>query len=262
MENLELLNLALGAAHGAGSMLLGFFEGPARGVSAKSTPTDLVSDADRDAEAHILSIIREHRPQDGILSEEGDDTESGSGFTWVVDPLDGTINFLFGIPVWAVSVAAVDEDGPVVGVVHNPNTGETFSAFRGGGALMNGRSIHVSERDDLATALIGTGFSYDSDARTQQAEIVGRVLPRVRDIRRAGSAALDLCSVACGRLDGLYEAPMEPWDKAAGSLIVAEAGGTVSVMPPPGGQSAGVIAAGPALHDELRSLVLGSQEVR
>jgi myo-inositol-1(or 4)-monophosphatase len=239
-------------------MLLERFHGPAKGVTAKSSPTDLVSDADRDAERMLVERIRKERPDDGLLSEEGAAANSTTGLTWVIDPLDGTVNFLFGIPVWAVSVAVQDDEGAVAGVVFNPNASETFAAARGAGATLNEREIKVSDRRDLATALIGTGFSYDPAARTVQAEIVRRALPVVRDIRRAGSAALDLSSVACGRLDGLYEAPLEPWDKAAGLLILSEAGGRWTEMAPPvEGMSPGLIASGPALHDELRKLVLG-----
>jgi myo-inositol-1(or 4)-monophosphatase len=255
----ELLTLAVSAAREAGAMLLERFEGPAAGVSSKSSPTDLVSDADRDAEELLTSTIRRFRPNDGLVGEEGAAAESESGLTWVIDPLDGTINFLFGIPAWAVSVAVEDDDGGVAGAVYQPTTDEMFAAARGEGATLNGRAISVSERTDLATALIGTGFSYEPEAREIQAQIALRVIPRVRDIRRAGSAALDLCSVACGRLDGLYEAPMERWDKAAGLVIVAEAGGQTTEMPPPlEGFSPGVIASNPSLLGELRDLVLGA----
>lgn len=254
----ELLQLALSAATTTGEMLLERFRGPARGVTAKSSPTDLVSDADRDAERMLVARIQGERPGDGVLGEEGAAADSETGLTWVIDPLDGTVNFLFGIPVWAVSVAVEDGDGALAGVVYNPNSRESFAAARGSGASLNGKTVEVSGRPDLATALVGTGFSYDSTARAIQADIVRRVLPEVRDVRRAGSAALDLCSVACGRLDGLYEAPMERWDKAAGLLIVEEAGGRWSEMPPPvAGMSPGVIASGRGLHEELRKLVLG-----
>ena len=253
----ELLELASSVAREAGALLLERFQGPAKGVSSKSSRTDLVSDADRDAERLIVERITSKRPDDGFLGEEGSDTASSSGITWVIDPLDGTVNFLFGIPMWAVSIAAQDEKGTAAGVVFQPSTDDFFTAARDMGAELNGNAIRLSDRDDLALALIGTGFSYESAAREVQARIVSRVLPRVRDVRRAGSAALDLCSVACGRLDGLYEAPMEPWDKAAGLLIVEEAGGEWSEMPPPlEGMSPGVIAANPKLHDELRKLVL------
>lgn len=251
-----LLELALEAARAAGQSLLDSFRGPAAGVTSKTSPTDLVSDADRAAEAILLDFIRARRPWDGVLAEEGGARDATSGYTWVVDPLDGTINFLFGIPVWAVSIAVEDGNGTLVGVVHDPSRGETFAATRGGGATLNGAPIRVSERADLADALVGTGFAYLSAARAVQAGVVARVLPRARDIRRAGSAALDLAALACGRLDAFYEAPMEPWDKAAGILLVREAGGVVTTLPPPiPDLSPGVVAAGPGLHAALEELV-------
>ena len=255
-EASELLEMAMMAASSAADILLDYYEGPAQGVSSKSTPTDLVSDADRKAEKFLGDFFRHERPEDGLLGEEGGGRESRSGITWVVDPLDGTINFLFGIPVWCVSIAARDDEGGLVGVVYDPNREEMFAAARGEGATLNGESIQVTERADLSSALIGTGFSYDADAREQQAATLSRVLPRVRDVRRAGSAAIDLATLACGRFDGFYEAPMEAWDKAAGVLLVQEAGGVVSELPAPKGLSAGVIAAGPNLHDSLRALVV------
>jgi myo-inositol-1(or 4)-monophosphatase len=171
--------------------------------------------------------------------------------------LDGTVNYLFGIPVWAVSISARDGQGLLVGVTHDPNRNETFAASRGGGATMNGRPIQVSDVAELSTAMIGTGFSYDSEARGKQARLLLGLLPEVRDIRRAGSAAIDLAWLACGRLDGFYEAPMKPWDRAAGELLVTEAGGVVSSLPAPIGDDTGVIAAGPRLHPALRELVHG-----
>ena len=252
----ELLDLTVVIAHRAGDLLLEYFRAPAQDVESKSTPTDLVSAADKASEALILGLIDSKRSGDGVLSEEGGRESSTSGLTWVVDPLDGTINFLFGSPVWAVSIAIEDGDGGLVGVIHQPTTGETFSATRGGGAYLDGRPIRVSERADLASALVGTGFAYDARARAVQAEIAGKVLPKARDIRRAGSAALDLAALSCGRLDGFYEAPMERWDKAAGVVLIEEAGGVVSELVAPFGLSPGVIAANRTLHDQLRELVL------
>jgi myo-inositol-1(or 4)-monophosphatase len=204
-----LLDLASEAARRAGALLLDRFERPAHGVATKSTPTDLVSDADRDAETLLVRMVEAERPDDGILGEEGGGKASNSGLRWILDPLDGTVNFLFGIPVWCVSVAVEDRNGTLAGVVHDPTRAETFTALRGAGAQLNGDGIRVSDQSDLATALIGTGFAYDLRARGVQASLLSQVLPRVRDIRRAGSAALDLCSVACARLDGFYEASME-----------------------------------------------------
>ena len=253
----DLLSHAVHAAEEAGSLLMERFGAPARGVDSKSTPTDLVSDADRDSEELILGLILKERPDDGVLAEEGGGRESASGVTWIVDPLDGTVNFLFGIPQWCVSVAAADPDGTIVGVVHNPNLGETFTAGRGRGAYLNRSPIRVSGRADIESAMVATGFSYDRSAREQQASIVARVLPAVRDIRRAGSAALDLAALAVGRVDGFYEAPLEIWDKAAGVLLVTEAGGVVSELEAPVDLTPGVVAANPALHDDLRRLVTG-----
>lgn len=251
----DLLELAVDGAVSAGSLLLDRFGGERRGVQSKATPTDLVSDADRESEDLLYRFIRTHRPDDGIVGEEGTGAESRSGLRWILDPLDGTVNFLFRIPVWSVSVAVEDDAGALVGVVHDPNRDETFTAVRGGGARLGTDPIRVSARGDLETALIGTGFAYDARIRAHQAEVVRRVLPRVRDVRRAGSAALDLASLACGRLDGFYEAHMEIWDRAAGVLIVSEAGGVISDYPPPHGDAVGVIGANPVLHPQLEALV-------
>ncbi|MDQ3983043.1 MAG: inositol monophosphatase [Actinomycetota bacterium] len=252
---MDLLDLAVDAARGAGRLLMERFVSDATGVRTKSSSTDLVSDADTAAERAIVEVISAARPDDGWLAEEGSSERSSSGVTWIVDPLDATVNYLFRIPVWCVSIAARDADGTFVGVVHDPNRDETFTATRGGGAFLNGEPVHVRGGDDLSTALIGTGFAYDRATRALQAEVVARVLPAVRDIRRAGSAALDLANVACGRFDGFYEANMETWDKAAGVLLVEEAGGIVTTLPNPGRGSPGVVAAGPGIHAALEELV-------
>lgn len=253
----QLRALAVRAAREAGELLLERFSGPVEGLDTKSSPTDLVSDADRDSERLLLDLIAAERPDDGIVSEEGGDERSTSGLEWVVDPLDGTVNYLYRIPWWAVSIAVEDDKGPVVGVVFDPVRGGMYEAERGDGAFLNGSRIHVTETEALADALIGTGFSYEAAAREVQAETVARVLPQARDIRRAGSAALDLAALAAAHLDGFYEAPMERWDKAAGILLVEEAGGIVTELPPPLPHlSPGVIAANPALHPVLSDLVL------
>jgi myo-inositol-1(or 4)-monophosphatase len=228
------------------------FGGPARGVSAKSSATDMVSDADREAEAAIVDLLARERPDDAVLGEEGAGERGSSGRRWVVDPLDGTTNYLYGHPQWCVSVALEDGDGGLAGVVHDPARGETFRAARGAGAELNGDPIRVRDHDDLATALIATGFGYDAERRAAQAELARRVLPRVRDIRRAGAAALDLAWLAAGRLDGYYERGLNPWDWAAGSLLATEAGGVVE---PLRGEPFGIVAAGPRLVEPLRRLV-------
>jgi myo-inositol-1(or 4)-monophosphatase len=251
----ELLQLAETTARAAGDLLLKRF-GHVHGVETKSTPTDPVSDADRDSETLILDAIQSERPDDGIMSEEGGREESRSGIRWIIDPLDGTVNYLYGLSVWSVSIAIADEQGILAGVVFDPSRTEMFSALRGEGAKVDGRPIHVSDRSELATALIGSGFSYDAESRAVQASRMPRILPRVRDIRRAGSAAIDLAWVACGRLDGFFEAPMKLWDRSAGEILVTEAGGTVSPLDPPHGDDQGVIAANPSLHPALEQLVL------
>jgi myo-inositol-1(or 4)-monophosphatase len=251
----ELVTLAVGAAHKAGALLLELFNRPPEGVATKSSPTDLVSDADRDSEALLLDVITSSRPHDGVLGEEGTSGGSRTGLRWVLDPLDGTVNFLFGIPVWSVSVAVQDSEGALVGVVYDPTRDETFTAARGGGAALNKNPIKVSDQTDLTKALVATGFHYGVAQREAQAEVVRRVLPRVRDIRRFGSAALDLCSTACGRVDAFYEAELEVWDRAAGELIVREAGGIVGDLTPPIGDSPGILASGPQLFPSVRKLV-------
>ena len=256
MDHDGLLDLAVDVASEAGRLLLDRFSSDMTGVDTKSTPTDVVTDADRESEDLVLRRIAAERPEDGVISEEGEGRSSTSGLTWIIDPLDGTVNYLFGIPVWGVSVALRDDDGILAGVVNDPTRGEVFAALRGRGTTLNDRPIHVSDVADLSTALVGTGFSYDAEARLAQAEGLVHVLPRVRDIRRAGSAAIDLAWLACGRLDGFYEAPMKLWDRAAGELLVTEAGGVVTPLEPPYGEDSGVIAAGPGLHQALNDLVV------
>jgi myo-inositol-1(or 4)-monophosphatase len=213
-----------------------------------------VSDADRAAEDTIRELLAAERPDDGLLAEEGSRAEAASGRRWVVDPLDGTVNFLYGLPAWCVSVALQDEDGGAVGVVHDPLRDETFRASRGGGCSLNGSTVRVRQPADLSRALVATGFGYDRERRVTQAEVVQRVLPQVRDIRRAGAAALDLSWLAAGRLDGYWERGLRPWDWAAGRLLVEEAGGAVAELP---GEPLGLAAANPALLPELVELVSG-----
>jgi myo-inositol-1(or 4)-monophosphatase len=252
---LELLEVAHEAARAAADELRARFGQRVQGVRSKSSPTDLVSEADLAAERAIRDVLARRRPDDAILGEEGGETGSGE-LRWVVDPLDGTINFLFGIPIFAVSVACEDATGVLAGIVLDPNLDECFAATRSGNATVNGVVINGSERSELATSLVATGFGYDAAVRSRQAAVVARVLPRVRDIRRGGAAAVDLCWCACGRLDAYYERGVNVWDIAAGSLICARAGLAVRELPESAdGDASGLAVAPPGVLDELMALV-------
>jgi myo-inositol-1(or 4)-monophosphatase len=252
------LLLAQRAAWAAADVLLSYYGRPPEGLGSKSSETDLVSDADREAERVVRELLEAERPEDGLLAEEGSASDADSGRRWVVDPLDGTVNFLYGFPAWAVSIALEDADGLAVGVVHSPVHRETFCAERGEGAFVLGpdgarAAMQVREPRALAAAMVGTGFSYEAQRREEQAAIVARLLPRARDIRRAGAAALDLAWLAAGRVDAYYERGLNHWDWAAGGLLVREAGGTTA---PLDGEPPGLIAASdPALLDELAGFV-------
>ena len=217
----------------------------------------MVSEMDRASERLIGDALRAARPDDGFLGEEGTSAAGASGVRWVFDPLDGTTNYLYGFPTWAVSIAAEVDGRAVVGVVHDPLHAETFTAVRGAGAWCNGRVLRVTGAPELATALVGTGFSYDAAQRGRQAALLARVLPAVRDIRRAGAAALDLCWVALGRLDAFYEWGLAPWDRAAGSLVASEAGAIVDTLPD-GTQ----VAAPPHLYEPLLALLSAAADLR
>jgi myo-inositol-1(or 4)-monophosphatase len=258
----DLLELAAEVARAAGATLHGFAARHARGedleVAAKTSVTDPVSEADRAAERLIAQRLLEVRPDDGLLGEEGQTNRRGtSGRRWVVDPLDGTVNFLYGIPAWCVSIACEDDAGSLVGVVHDPNRDETFAACRGGGATLDGRELRVGRAPSLDRALLATGFAYAPPTRTEWGAAVADLLGRVRDVRRGGSAALDLAWTAAGRFDAYLEFGLSPWDWAAGRLLVTEAGGTVSrpELRLGGEDREGVLAADRAIHDELAAWV-------
>jgi myo-inositol-1(or 4)-monophosphatase len=247
------LELAERAARAAGDVLMSYYGRPPEGLASKSSETDLVSDADREAERAVRNLLGAERPDDGLLAEEGSHAPGSSGRRWLVDPLDGTINFLYGFPAWAVSVALEDAAGVAVGVVYSPVHGETFSAVRGEGARLNGRPLRVREPRGLESAMVATGFSYEAARRAEQAEVIRRLLPSARDIRRAGAAALDLAWLAAGRVDAFYERGLQDWDSAAGDLLVREAGGAVADLD---GDPPGLIAAAtPELLGELAAIV-------
>jgi myo-inositol-1(or 4)-monophosphatase len=254
----ELLQVARDAARAAADVLLRYY-GNATGVRTKSTDTDLVSEADVNAELAIRRLLADRRPGDAILGEEGGETAATgeSGIRWIVDPLDGTVNYLFEYPQWSVSIAAEDADGTLVGVVWDPMREEEFAATRSGEPTLNGAPIAGSAQQELGQVLVSTGFSYDARVRARQAEIVSGLLPRLRDIRRGGSAALDLCWTAAGRTDAYYERGIKPWDFAAGALICERAGLAVRDLPAEHELPFGLVVAPSALIDHLHALVIG-----
>jgi myo-inositol-1(or 4)-monophosphatase len=285
-EEAELLELASETARMAGALLLErVSRGAERDVTSKSTPTDLVSEADVASQRAIRELLCERRPDDGFLGEEEDESEPGtSGLRWVVDPLDGTVNFLFGIPQWCVSVAVRDGAGTIAGAVFDPNRDELFSATRSGPArLSDSRGVtelrprpagdpeHAPDvanagdgegaaagggcGDVIASAMVATGFAYDADVRRAQAAAFERLAPRVRDIRRFGSAALDLAWTAAGRFDAYYERSVKQWDIAAGTLVCERAGLEVHELPAHGTLPWGILVAPPALAPALLELV-------
>jgi myo-inositol-1(or 4)-monophosphatase len=270
----ELLAVAAEAARMAGGLLTERAAGGAeRTVSAKSTPTDLVSEADLAAERAIRELLAERRPEDGFLGEEGGSEQGSSGLSWVVDPLDGTVNFLFGIPQWCVSVAVRDERGTIAGAVFDPNRAELFTATREGPARISSaaqtRELHGRAQDPhgegasqsrlagLASAMVATGFAYDARVRAAQAKVLARLVPQVRDIRRCGSAALDLAWTAAGRYDAYFERTVKAWDIAAGALICERAGLRVLELDPAEDLPWGILAARPGLAESLHEIVGG-----
>lgn len=249
----ELARIAVAVVEEAGALVLEALSSARTDIGTKSTGTDMVTEVDRASEALIAHLLASHRPDDGLLAEEGTDVATSTGVVWVADPLDGTTNFLYGFPSFGVSLAAQVDGVTIAAAVRDPLHDETFSASLGGGAWLHGRRLAVTGPPTLATALLGTGFSYDPDRRAAQGELVARVLPRVRDIRRAGAAALDLCWVALGRLDAFYERGLALWDWAGGSLIAAEAGARTAQL-----EDGTYVAAPPQLFDALVELVGGA----
>jgi myo-inositol-1(or 4)-monophosphatase len=261
-EEDALLSVAVEAARMAGELLLKRVRaGRERAVTSKSTPTDLVSEADLASEQAIKALLAERRPDDGFVGEEGGSEQGTSGLSWVVDPLDGTVNFLFGIPQWCVSVAVKDGEGTVAGAVYDPNREELFTAMRAGGAMLSGPEgvveLSGSKREELSTAMVATGFAYDARVRAAQAKVLARAAPQVRDIRRFGSAALDLAWTAAGRFDGYFERTVKPWDIAAGALICERAGLKVVDLPEHEDLPYGILAAPEAIAEPLLKLVGG-----
>ncbi len=235
-------------------------------AAAKSSPVDIVTEADRETERLIRSLLADARPDDGFYGEESDASGSTSGLHWIVDPIDGTVNFLYGIPHYAVSIAVVEGDPDpltwkaLAACVFNPASGEVFTAELGGGAFLGDTAVHVAPAVELSQALVATGFAYDSQMRGRQGAVVAQLLPEVRDIRRMGTASLDLCGVATGRVNAYFERTLSPWDHAAGALIAREAGATVKGLADAAPSRDFILAAEPSLAVmfEKRLLELGA----
>lgn len=255
----ELLSLAVGLVRRAGDLVR---DGRPDhlAVDTKSSPTDAVTAMDRASERLVVEGLLAARPDDAVLGEEGGSRSGASGVRWVLDPIDGTVNYVYGIPAYAVSLAAEVAGEVVAGVVRNPVTGEEWTAVRGGGAWRDGRRLRGSATTDLGLALVGTGFSYDAATRAEQGRVVAALLPAIRDIRRGGSAALDLCAAAEGRLDAYFERGLQPWDLAAGGLVAVEAGLRVTGLDGAPAGAAMTIAAPPALHAVLLARVGGAPD--
>ena len=252
----ELLALATRLALAAGKMVRdGRRERGVATVSTKSAATDMVTEFDKASEDLIVGGILEARAHDGIVGEEGTDTLGPSGVDWLIDPIDGTTNFLYGLPGWAVSIAARTAEGTRVGVVYVPSNDELFTARAGHGAFLNGEPIHCSDTDDLALALVATGFAYTVERRAEQARRVAELLPRIRDVRRLGAAAPDLCNLAAGRVDVYFEQWLGPWDLAAGELIAREAGCLLGSLDGGPLHHSSVLAATPSLFAPMRDLL-------
>jgi len=236
-DPLALLAVAEEAARRAGELVRGSGPGRIAVEATKSSPTDVVTAADRAAEELLRGVLAQRRPEDGVLGEEEGWVPGASGMTWIVDPIDGTVNYLYGIPAFAVSVAVVSGRPDVVGgwesvagCVYDVPLGQAFTAARGRGAWLDGRPLSRTPRQvpALDQALVATGFGYRSERRRAQARVLADLLPRVRDVRRVGCSALDLCGVAAGRYDAYYERGLHTWDFAAAYLVATESGVTVT----------------------------------
>ncbi|WP_328536234.1 inositol monophosphatase family protein [Streptomyces sp. NBC_00344] len=251
----ELLELAQEAARRAGALLRDGRPADLGVAATKSSPIDVVTEMDIAAEKLITGYLAGLRPDDGFLGEEGASSEGNSGVRWIIDPLDGTVNYLYGLPTWSVSIAAEQDGETVAGVVAVPMRGETFYAVRGGGARLGDLRLGCRPSPPLDQALVSTGFNYVTSVRAHQAAVAQRLIPQLRDIRRGGSAAVDLCDVAAGRLDGYYERGLHPWDRAAGDLIAREAGALTGGRPGERPTDDLTVAASPGVFGPLQQLL-------
>jgi myo-inositol-1(or 4)-monophosphatase len=250
----ELLALATDLVHDAGQLHTEGLASTLR-VKTKSSPTDMVSDVDHRAERLIVGRLADLRPGDAVFGEEGSRSESSTGVRWVIDPLDGTTNYVYGYPAFAVSIGVEIDGQPRIGVVYDSSAGHLYQAISGLGARCDGRPIRARRQDDLSQALVATGFSYDASQREKQGLAAATILGRVRDMRRSGSAALDLCHIAAGHLDAFWELDLSPWDYAAGSIIAREAGAEVAFLQAAHGRGPAVVAVHPTLMPAFLGLL-------
>ena len=251
----ELLAIAQPLAEFVAQRLVDGLDRVGPQITAKSTPTDLVTEMDTWAEAHITEALLTARPHDAVQGEEGADHHGTSGITWSIDPIDGTINYIHGLPGFCVSIAARVDGSSIAGVVVSPLHRDTFAATIGGGATRNGSAISVSSPASAARSVVGTGFGYDPGRRRRQAAVLAQVIGDIADVRRGGAAAVDLCSVACGRLDGYWEVGLNDWDHAAGALIAAEAGARCEGLDGSAPSERFILAAPHTTWDELADLL-------
>ena len=255
----ELLALALDTARAAAELVAAGRAGAADDVQSKTTAVDVVTAVDKASEELVVQRLLGARPDDGVLGEEGASREGTSGVRWVVDPIDGTVNFLYGLGSYAVCIAAEVDGVATVGVVADVPTGDVYAAVRGGGAWVERDGVRTGLRcsspASLEMTLVGTGFAYDRGIRTWQGEVLAAVLPEVRDVRRWGSAAVEICLAAAGRIDAFYQLDLKPWDHTAACVVAAEAGLEVTLTT---GHRAGdplVVAAPPSVAEDFRALV-------
>lgn len=266
IDSSELLELARTLAGEAGELIAERQRAGIQVAATKTSAVDVVTEADRECEAFLRARLAQLRPDDGFFGEESEASASGSGITWVVDPIDGTVNYLYGLPHYAVSIAAVSGDPAadptefvaLAGAVMAPALGECYTAVAGGGAWRNGVRLELGSGPvDLARSLVATGFSYRAQRRVLQGQLLAELIGRVRDVRRLGAASLDLCGVASGQLDAYYEFGLKPWDWAAGALIAREAGAVVAGLAADAPEGRGSLIAGhPGILAELRCLLV------
>ena len=256
----EFLDIAERLARQAGTIALDGRRSGELGTTTKSSPTDMVTKYDRMCETLIVDGISSARPHDAIVGEEGADTPGSTGIEWHIDPIDGTTNFVFDQPNWSVSIGVCDADGPLAGAVYVPVLDEMFTAVRGGGAFRNGQPISPRPVSSVGDALVATGFSYDPQKRARHGRTVARMVGSIRDLRRLGAASVDICFVACGRLDAYVEGGLNSWDIMAAQLVATEAGCTVSDFAGGPVNPREVIASSPAIHRGIIDLLARATE--